>query len=802
MSQGGKLRLVPPAGKYATPFLFAAYMTGGDGAAGNDASDHGPMLFSPQSSSPSGYYESGGLTNPTHSNDIVAKDCTLLLTVTEMTSGTVLVSAQEAPLGKKLELSKGKYKVSAQLLSFGGRVFASCDAMYDVGDTFDAADVGHPSSSSIYDTLDAMHRNNGLPPHSPELLFGQRTAQTGGVLQSTTTVSGIMSGKPHAVVSSSNSVSAFDQIQATVRQSEEQLAQTILNPPTTHIAHSVDVGRLSRSSSMTSQQHSPLVAAGAPRPPLARGGTQGAVQPSNDNTEGNSAAAAGGVDAQTASSSSALVFSAATDRMFVMPPPSIVPYGQAVSFAIAVPHGEHRSHHLIGQRYIVNTLVQEEDANIAASHPSSSEDAHGSPSLSDGSNNIHSAPVIHHFTAVRSALPVPARGVVFHWNSGQSNGGASGAVSAKIVPRGQNALGLSCAFTHMNSDKDGSAQQPIVCSASTHSTECIGLTSDDSVISGVQFSLAPPTVAAALLLISFRPLKDTASSDALAALSARMPYLSIELGQQTSQYRLAWLCGVCGEHERNTSSAERTRHGGDSGDVTLYESFITPRDVVSMFCGTREDCGLFVRSAAASAVAATSTLRHGSQQQNSVPQPPVYPAMDTGSRSRSGCFVFLLVNHVMVAALEIPQQVLPTDLAPLQVVAIARAALVTASAAKGHASPQKGGAPASQQHQPHATHSLLQNIVALSHHRRMCDLVLDAEVVGTVVETDSGSHLNGRFSTRGRLPLAVASRSGPPRSKTLYCWRRGESLRQAVEARILFVPSTAVESVDAKSTLQ
>lgn len=515
-STSARLRLVPPGGKYVAPFYFAAYYTSSGGGPGEQPS----MLFSPHSSSPSGHYEGGGLGNLRDPADPILHDCKLLLTVSEVNTRESIISAQEAPLGRKVQLPSGQYHVSAQLLSFGGHTFASAEAQYEVVDAFETRPDGSyrytgegTSSSALFDTLANVQRNGGLPSGKSPARGTSSPAPSEGPR-------GVAAGRgpPPTPHRSPSGPALSDHIAATVRQSEEALQHAV-----SHFgaAAAESAGRLSRQSSMDSRSGQPQYGQlpQQSRPPLGKGPGAG-PPPASDGEDRRQHAQHSAVPDATAhhdlhDTTTGDDGAAGAGRSFLVPPPSVLLVG-APLLVVLKPQRTGDA----GAR-VVNALVQEERRGVRAA-----------PRLTTVSTQrIHN-------------IAVAAKGVQLHWFSHRATAGGPNATqqaACNLTPHNRGTQ-LQLELPAASSGRHGaqSSSSWLSFSAVASSEESFGPTGPDGVLCGIQMCVGPQsfprhhhpqaTPASSMdegpigelhILVSVRPQRQS-------QYGSRMPYLDIQ----------------------------------------------------------------------------------------------------------------------------------------------------------------------------------------------------------------------------------------------------------------------------------
>lgn len=602
---GGRLRLVPPGGKYVAPFYFAAYY-------GGDASQ---MLFSPHSSSPSGYYEGGGQANLIDPSDPILQDCKMLLTVSEVMTNESIITAQEAPLGRKVQLPNGQYRVVAQLLSFNGHVFASTEARYHVVEAFDMKPDGTyqytgegTSHSGLFDTLLNVQRNGGLPTgRTPSTLTGKG----GSLLQvPSKNVLPPHHSKPSAggSVRSPSGATLSDHVAATVRQSEEALQHAV-----SHFgaAAAETAGRISRQSSLDSRggggggAGSSYPSSPHQKPPALRasntGRYQGAVSGSSSsahdaqqaahqhhtNEEGgplSSGGEEGGEDD--------VGLDGARSRRFLVPPPSLL-YAGAPLLVVLRPTASLAP--------VMNVLLQGE----RGSGGRSGNQRHNSQQLTRPSMSTVAAQRLQ-------GIAVPARGVQLHW----VHRAPTHASAAALVP---NNRGSSLQLRLPSDDAAlgaPSSRTSTMFSAVIVSEESFGPTGPDGVLGGAQFCVGPPVIPQLLqhsggalaqpsgdmrILLSIRPQRPTPFVSCL-------PYIDLELltggvgragggflddrgagGTAVPSYHLSWKVSSPGNGDAKQTHPQQQQQQQQQGDHTIYEATVTAHDVIALFFAVEGD---------------------------------------------------------------------------------------------------------------------------------------------------------------------------------------------------------------------
>ncbi|CUG89213.1 Hypothetical protein, putative, partial [Bodo saltans] len=478
--------------KYVTPFYFSAYY-------GGESSN---MLFSPHSSSPSGHFEGGGLGNSIDPNDPILQDCKLLLTVSETLTNESIITAQEAPLGRKVQLPNGQYRVTAQLLSFGGHVFASAEARYHIVDAYEIKTDGSyrytgegTSNSALFDTLLNVQRNGGLPtgramPTSSSgaanLLPPQTPVHHSSGGGATRQASG-SNRAPHPAagggsVRSQSGATLSEQVAATVRQSEEVLQHAV-----SHFgaAAAETAGRISRQSSMDSRgggggglSSNPSSPHQRPPPMLrSKGGTPlydgqqttathgGAYQ--QQMADPTSSGGEEGDDSLDTAGGGAI----SSSSRFIVPPPALLYSGAQLLLVLRPTIAQHAP--------VVNVLLQEEQRR---SRRGGDADETSSPTLVTlGSQRVKN-------------IAVPARGVLLHWTqrAAQAAHQTAAAPTATLaaINRGS---GIQLQLPSLTEVRGGAPRQSQTYSAVIVSEETFGPTGPDGVLGGVQFCIGPPT---------------------------------------------------------------------------------------------------------------------------------------------------------------------------------------------------------------------------------------------------------------------------------------------------------------------
>lgn len=776
--------LVPPAGRYQAPFYFSVYMSGGN--ANVDSSDHRRMLFSPNSSSPSGFYEAGGPHNRIAETDVILKDCRLVMTVVDLKEGVTLAAAQEVPLGKRLELGKGQFRVTAELLSFGLNSFAKCEGIFDIVDGLEHRQLAVANgvaavplvSGSVFDQLDSVLRGGGVPvspsmesTHAKPMGGGSNATRRDSALGRQTAGGALRHHsqlEDDATSATPQPMSSSSAVEASVRLSNEVLMQAINNPAAALLQQqAADVARISRTSSFASQHAgSPSIAAqsGSPflRPPLGGGaarttsGGQHAEHNAMDTVPPDQAddaamdaspAAGGGIAAPTLRGG------------FAIPPPTAVRLGSGsrLTFALALRGGQttQRAASLASSgsgamsfaTTPVHVMLQEEQE---IRDPDADPALLSAPLLLDGRSHL-------------VACPMEAKGAYLHW---QSLGGSSADTSvARLVQRGQMGLALQGPPLPLRRAA-GSTSAPMVVSAAGVSTESVSISPEDGVFGGIQFSLGSPTISSGAsvlpqncsrmsVLISFRvmePPRRRSASDVVPPL--QLPYLETEV-LRSGDCRLIWRYQGSADDDGDDTHDEASHE-----DVVLYDGTGTTDDTISM---------CFVPPPGDSKGVAT---RHG--------------AAEAASPVASSSFLLLMVNYRTVASFPIPsvsqqQQVMMfgagSSSAPrtsrwepssphnmLRVALVARATFQ-----QQQQQPESSGASSAS---TSTFVSLLHSVTCLTHRTKLVDLI--SLPVGDVE----------RSAARSGVALDGA--------KTLYCWRRGEALNHAASTKMVFLATDAV----------
>lgn len=631
------------------------------------------MLFSPASTTPTGYYESGGLNVAASDKDPIAKDCTLLLTVACLDTGEMLMTGKAVAMGSKIELTRGSYRAVAQLLSFNGNVFATAEALYRVLDSYDQREEGSfVPSSAIYDSLANVSRGNGIPAPQAHSIGQKDTSH-----HQSTSISG----------SSTPAVEPLGQhpqgsLADTLRQSEEYIANAI-----------EAAGKLTRQGSLSHSTVTPNVPQGASqeRPPLPQSSKHHSAL--NEKGPEDSGTSAGYRD----DSAAAPPREAKMHRWFVVPPPSVVSAGVPFSFAVASEVGEGNAK--------LNVLVQREGVPMG------------------------SVPCLISVTGERARIPLPARGIQLRWEKS----GESGDLVVDSRSRG-----LSLIAKSIKQQRGGQRQgpsNPLLAAGVSVSVECFGLTSDDAVLSGIQFAVPLCTIDSSRGLaelgdqvhtyVSLRPVSSFASDAGdrryVEALCQELPYLElvamvVEENSDPDEAGSLWSMGrrqgVSPSIILSVVMMLRVRQGNTTS--TLTEIRLSANDTVALFC------------------------------QSSTGETRAAPSLN--------CVV--QVNHQTVHVVPIRVELLPLTTELLQAVIMAKFIAPSSNVASVYI-------------------PVLRNITPLSHH------VKEAMLVKNCVLPLDDRHGIAAGAANGKL--------------VMYVWEQEESLRSAAAMDIMIANATLFE---------